>query len=95
MNASGREYCLREPNNNQFDGKEFARMTSKEVGRDFDQVIALSPENVNGIWAILGMRDNPPFIARFDGQVWSTLSEHKIFTASRHAVYERLPNGKY
>lgn len=72
MNAAGRRYAYRDPENNEKDGSEFSSFKAKELGVEFDRVEDLAASQQSGIWAIVSSREGGSYLARYDGERWST-----------------------
>jgi hypothetical protein len=77
LNARGRDYHKRDPENNKEDGTEFTTFGSKEIGHEFDRVVNLGAGRERGIWAVIGTRDHQNTLARFDGKAWTSLTLSK------------------
>lgn len=91
LNAPGRDYHSREPENNKSDGTEFTSIGPKEVGCEFERVTDLVVGRENGIWAVLGSKNEQNILARFDGKVWTTMT---LPSSSRKAtcISEIIPD---
>jgi ligand-binding sensor domain-containing protein len=74
MNAEGRKYARRKPEDNVKDDTEFSFFTSKQIGFDFDRVSDLAVSEEKGVWAVVSSRDSGSRVAHFDGDNWTTLS---------------------
>lgn len=73
LNAAGRDYHRRQAEKNTPDGTEFSPLGAKEVGAEFDQVVALAAARNRGVWAVLSCKGVAKTLARFDGTAWTTM----------------------
>jgi hypothetical protein len=72
LNAHARDYFRRGPDTNNKDGTEFTFFGAKELGCDFDVVVALNPSrDPRAIWALVKAREWT--LAHFDGERWGAL----------------------